>query len=157
MAATVAHIEGEPSRPLRQYAIGLYRSARLQFAPHRNAPPPGDLPALRRWVSAAPRPTGIDLSCGAGGLSGQRQSGFVILVGADIDAASAETHTASVGRLRSVGDLSHTDGFLGQPQDRGMRAVDPVADGTACQPSSRLGRPKMRRGVLPTRALRERV
>jgi len=155
---TAAQIESEPPRPLRQYAVGLYRCAKLQLAPLRNALHPGDLPAVRRWVGAARRQTAIDLLCGASGLSlDLLQSGFTILVGADIDAASVETHTASVGGLGYVGDLSDTDGFLGEPQEWGIRTVGPVADGTACQPFSRLGRSKIRHSVLPTRGLQERV
>jgi DNA (cytosine-5)-methyltransferase 1 len=44
--------------------------------------------------------TAIDLFCGAGGLSlGLEQAGFRVLVGANSDAASVETHIANLGGL----------------------------------------------------------
>ena len=66
-----------------------------------------------KWVLGVRSPTAIDLFCGAGGLSlGLRDAGFTVLVGADNDEAAVETHTATVGGLGYVGDLSDPEGFL---------------------------------------------
>ena len=68
---------------------------------------PGRPGGVRRWVRSARRPTAVDLFCGAGGLSlGLRDAGFTVLVGADSDPACVETHTANLGGLGYVGDLS---------------------------------------------------
>jgi DNA (cytosine-5)-methyltransferase 1 len=158
MMVSAASIAGEPPRTHRQYAVGVHRGAKLRLAPHPNASDPEDLPAVRRCVRVARRPTGIDLFCGAGGLSlGLQQSSFTILVGADIDAASVETYTANVGGLGYVGDLFDADGFLDQFQEWEIRTVALVADGLPCRPFSLAGRSKIRDGFLPTRALRERA
>jgi DNA (cytosine-5)-methyltransferase 1 len=145
MAVTAAHIESERPPPPRKFAVRLYRGAKLRLPPRPDAPDPDDLLAVRRWVRAARRPTAIDLFCGAGGLSlGLQQSGFTMLVGADVDPTSVETHTANVGGLGYVGDLSDTDGFLDQLEKWGIRTVNLVAGGPPCQPFSRAGRSKMR-------------
>jgi DNA (cytosine-5)-methyltransferase 1 len=90
-------------------------------------------------------PTVVDLFCGAGGLSlGLRDAGFAVLVGADNDALSVETHTANIGGLGYTGDLSDPRPFVRQLRRWGIRRVDLVAGGVPCQPFSRAGRAKIR-------------
>ena len=69
-----------------------------------------------------PKPRAIDLFCGAGGLSlGLRDAGFSVLVGADANAWAVETHTANLGGLGYVGDLSEPDELLEQLRRLGDR------------------------------------
>jgi DNA (cytosine-5)-methyltransferase 1 len=101
--------------------------------------------AVRRWVAGSQRPTAIDLFCGAGGLSlGLQDAGFAVLVGADSDPASVESHSANLGSLGYLGDLSDADRFLRQLREWGIARVDLVAGGVPCQPFSRAGRSKIR-------------
>jgi DNA (cytosine-5)-methyltransferase 1 len=87
----------------------------------------------------------VDLFCGAGGLSlGLRDAGFTILVGADSDPACVETHTANLGGLGYVGDLSEPHELLDHLEGWGISSVDLVAGGPPCQPFSRAGRDKIR-------------
>jgi DNA (cytosine-5)-methyltransferase 1 len=126
-------------------AVAPYRGPDLQLLRHPDAPDPVDLQAVRRWIETAPAPTAIDLFCGAGGLSlGLRDAGFTTLVGADIDPYSVETHTANIGGLGYVGDLSDPEDFLDHLRAWGVRSVDVLAGGVPCQPFSRAGRSKIR-------------
>ena len=87
----------------------------------------------------------MDLFCGAGGLSlGLKQAGFSVLVGADNDPFAVETHTANVGGLGFVGDLTDPDDFLEHLAGWGIEKVDLVAGGVPCQPFSRAGQSKIR-------------
>src|SRR5437764_1784228 len=134
-----------PHLPPRRPAVENHRGPDLRLPRHPTAPDPHDLREVRRWARSVHGPTAIDLFCGAGGLSlGLLQAGFTILVGADADAASVETHTANIGGLGYVGDLSDTDALLDQLMEWGIRRVDLVAAGPPCQPFSRAGRSKIR-------------
>jgi DNA (cytosine-5)-methyltransferase 1 len=96
-------------------------------------------------VKAAAHPTAIDLFCGAGGLSlGLRDAGFTVLVGADNDPFSVETHTGNLGGLGWTGDLEDPAEFLEDLQQWGIRSVDLIAGGPPCQPFSRAGSAKIR-------------
>lgn len=114
--------------------------------PRQPEPPdPGDDQAVRAWLKSVHAPTAIDLFCGAGGLSvGLRDAGFAVLVGADSDATSVETHTAKIGGLGYVGDLSKPEDFIEWLRQWGIRHVDLVAGGIPCQPFSQAGRAKIR-------------
>jgi hypothetical protein len=59
MAVTAVYIEGEQPHPPRKYAVWLHRGSGLRLAPHPSAPHLCDLPAVRRWVRTAHRPTAI--------------------------------------------------------------------------------------------------
>src|SRR5690348_6754859 len=101
-----------PTDP-RRTAVPHHRGNDLRLARRPGSPDPSDLAAVRRWVRSAARPTAIDLFCGAGGLSlGLQSAGFTILVGADNDARAVETHTANVGGLGYVGDLTDPSELL---------------------------------------------
>ena len=85
----------------------------------------------------ATEPRAVDLFCGAGGLSlGLRDAGFSVIVGADADAWAVETHTANVGGLGYVGDLSDPGELLEQLDGWGIEHVELVAGGVPCQPFS---------------------
>jgi DNA (cytosine-5)-methyltransferase 1 len=121
------------------------RGEKLRLSPHPSAPDPNDKRAVRSWLETIDRPTAVDLFCGAGGLSlGLRDAGFAVLVGADNDPASVETHTANIGGLGYVGDLSRPGDFVTRLRAWGIRRVDLVAGGVPCQPFSKAGRAKIR-------------
>jgi DNA (cytosine-5)-methyltransferase 1 len=130
---------------IRRTAVPSYRGAALRLGPREGSPDPGDLSAVRRWAANLPRPRAIDLFCGAGGLSlGLRDAGFSLLVGADADAWAVETHTANLGGLGYVGDLSDPTELLEHLDGWGIEHVELVAGGVPCQPFSRAGYSKLR-------------
>src|SRR5664280_1310422 len=95
--------------------VKSYRGPKLELPPHPEAPDPLDLAAVRRWARSqrASNLTAIDLFCGAGGVSlCLGRAGFRVLVGADIDQSSLETHVANIGGLGYHGDLSDPYDFL---------------------------------------------
>ena len=135
-----------PKKP-RRVAVQFHRGKNLRLPPHPDAPDPLDLNAVRRWVRSESKLglTAIDLFCGAGGLSlGLEQAGFRVLVGADNDRASVETHVANMGGLGYEGDLSEPEDFLDHLRAWGIRKVDLIAGGVPCQPFSRAGQSKLR-------------
>jgi DNA (cytosine-5)-methyltransferase 1 len=96
-------------------------------------------------VRSQPRPTAVDLFCGAGGLSlGLQHAGFSVLVGADSDAFALETHVANLGGVGYGDDLGDPRPFLAQLRRWGVRRTDVVAAGLPCQPFSRAGGSKIR-------------
>src|SRR5262245_3217031 len=109
----------------RRTAVPHYRGADLRLPRHPTAPDPADLAGVQEWVRNAPRPTAIDLFSGAGGLSlGLRSAGFSILLGADLDGRAVETHTANLGGLGYVGDLSDPAELLDHLDGWGITDVD---------------------------------
>jgi DNA (cytosine-5)-methyltransferase 1 len=147
--------EEEAARPIKlvrratgRTAVAHHRGNRLRLAPHPDAPDPSDLDDIRRWVSAAPSPTAIDLFAGAGGLSrGLADAGFTVLLGADADAAAAETHHHNIGGLRYDEDLRDPTDLLERLIAWGITDVDLVAGGVPCQPFSRAGQSRIRQLV----------
>lgn len=144
--ATMTLTEDRPSNRIpRRPAVAVHRGVNLRLSPHADAPDPMDLPAVRRWVRDCDVPTAIDLFCGAGGLSlGLTDAGFRVLVGADHDAASVQTHLANVGGLGYHGDLTDPEDLLDHLKAWGIRKLDLLAGGVPCQPFSRAGRSKIR-------------
>jgi len=123
----------------------VLRGTYVNPAARHDVPDSDDLPSVRAWVANAAKPTAIDLFCGAGGLSlGLHDAGFSVLVGADADPTSVQTHSANLGSLGYVGDLSDSRAFLKRLRQWGIRRVDLVAGGVPCQPFSRAGRSKIR-------------
>lgn len=134
-----------PPKAQRRPAVASYRGPYLHLPRPATAPNAIDLAGVRRWVRSVRRPTVIDLFCGAGGLSlGLQDAGFTILIGADSDAASVETHIANLGGLGYVGDLHDPEDFLDHLRAWQIRTVDIVAGGVPCQPFSKAGRSKIR-------------
>src|SRR4051794_21334743 len=133
-----------PSKPSRT-AVPHHRGIDLQLRPADGAPDTADLDGVRSWVRSARRPTAVDIFCGAGGLSlGLRDAGFSILLGADWDARAVETHTANLGGLGYVGDLSDPQELVDQLDGWGINDIDLVVGGVPCQPFSRAGRSMLR-------------
>lgn len=131
--------------PTRRTAVPHQRGTVLRLPRHGGAPDAGDLHAIRQWVADAVRPRAVDLFCGAGGLSlGLRDAGFNLLVGADSNAWAVETHTANLGGLGYVGDLTNPDDLLEHLDGWGIDRVELVAGGVPCQPFSRAGQSKLR-------------
>src|SRR3954464_3718413 len=129
----------------RRTAVPHHRGRAVRLERPHDAPGPADLAAVRRWVRAAPGPTAIDLFAGAGGLSlGLRDAGFNMLVGADHDAWSVETHTGNLGGLGYHGDLTDPTELIERLDAWGVRTVDLVAGGPPCQPFSRAGNSRIR-------------
>ena len=125
--------------------VAPYKGPRLRLQPRRGSPEPNNLTTVRRWVRDQRRRTALDLFCGAGGLSlGLKQAGFVVLVGADSDPLSVETHVANLGGLGYAGDLSRASTFIRWLRRRGIEKVDLIAAGLPCQPFSRAGSAKIR-------------
>jgi DNA (cytosine-5)-methyltransferase 1 len=137
--------DGMSSTEARRTAVPSQRGTVLRLRRADQAPDPGDLGAIRRWVASSPRPRAVDLFCGAGGLSlGLRDAGFSVLVGADSNPWVVETHTANIGGLGYVGDLSDPAELLEQLDGWGVDHVELVAGGVPCQPFSRAGQAKLR-------------
>ena len=133
------------SAPIRRPLARVLRGPVIHPKPRSAVPDPKDLAAVREWVLKAQGPTAIDLFCGAGGLSlGLHNAGFRVLVGADMDPWSVETHSANLGSLGYTGDLSDSHAFLRDMRRWGITKVDLVAGGVPCQPFSRAGRSKIR-------------
>jgi DNA (cytosine-5)-methyltransferase 1 len=131
--------------PRRRTAVPHHRGAELRLPRHADAPDPTDLAAVRKWVRTRSHPTAIDLFSGAGGLSlGLQEAGFSVLLGADLDEHAVETHTANIGGLGYVGDLSDPTELMDHLQGWGIETVDLIAGGVPCQPFSRAGRSMIR-------------
>src|SRR4051812_1205099 len=140
-------MEAASAKPARQRrtAVPFHRGHPLRLERPPDAPDAADLAGVRRWVRAAKRPTAVDLFAGAGGLSlGLRDAGFTVLVGADSDPWSVETHTGNLGGLAYLGDLSDPAELIEHLDAWGIGSVDLVAGGPPCQPFSRAGNSKIR-------------
>jgi DNA (cytosine-5)-methyltransferase 1 len=138
-------VRERPEHPGRRPVARPLRSGYLRPPIRLQAPDPDDHEAVRAWVASQQGLKAIDLFCGAGGLSlGLRDAGFRVLVGADSNRPSTETHSANLGGLAYTGDLSDSKAFLRQMHQWGVRSVDLVAGGVPCQPFSRAGRSKIR-------------
>jgi DNA (cytosine-5)-methyltransferase 1 len=133
---------------VRRVAVSVWRGERVSFPGARIFDPSDpDLPdALRGAIQARQSlATAVDLFCGAGGLSlGLRQAGIRVLLGADIDPTSCETHAAALEDVTVRCDLARPEGLLRALARAGVEHVDVVAGGPPCQPFSRAGRSKIR-------------
>ena len=132
-------------RAIRRTAVPPHRGSALRLSSPEGSPDPGDLASVRRWAADGSSPRAVDLFCGAGGLSlGLRDAGFNVLVGADADPWAVETHTANLGGLGYVGDLTDPAELLDHLAGWGIEHVELVAGGVPCQPFSRAGYSKLR-------------
>ena len=136
-------------RPRNRAAHSPSDSLRLER--HPNAPSRDD---WRDWVRGIDGPVGVDLFCGAGGLSlGLENAGVQVILAVDHDEHSLATHRANFPGLALDLDLSDTAG-IEQVSDllEGLD-VDVLAGGPPCQPFSLAGQPKLRslveQGIRP--------
>ena len=123
----------------------------LRLAPHPDAPDLGD---WRDWVRGLDAPIGVDLFCGAGGLSqGLENAGIQVVLAVDHDAHSLATHRANFPGLALDADLSDPAGIDEVTELLKGVAVDVLAGGPPCQPFSLAGQPKLRslveQGIRP--------
>jgi DNA (cytosine-5)-methyltransferase 1 len=133
---------------LAQPAVGFWRGTRVSF-PDARVFLPGDTDLATGLRKAARRGgfqgKAIDLFSGAGGLSlGLEQAGFNVILAADSDGVSCETHAAAFEGVTVQADLSRPDRILQALSRAGITTVDLVAGGPPCQPFSRAGRSKIR-------------
>lgn len=125
-------------------ALPNVRGARLSLAArcpeiHRS------VEAARSWIAQRPRPWGVDLFSGCGGLGlGLERAGIHVVAAADSDAAALETYAANLASLTWCGDLADPQSLLQFLAARGVSEVDVVAGGPPCQPFSRAGSSKIR-------------
>lgn len=140
-------------------AVPFYRGDRLSPPKLHDVPKAENTREVRAWLRTVPRPWAVDLFSGAGGLSlGLMEAGINVIVAADSDAASVETHAANLGSLPFQGDLASTTRLLTALERWGVSHVDIVAGGPPCQPFSRAGSAKIRdlvrQGARPTQDAR---
>lgn len=129
-------------------SVGFWRGAAVAFSEAR-VYSPQDLDLVAALVAAKGaskgRPTAIDLFCGAGGLSlGLQGAGIDLLLAADSDAPSCETHAHAFGGVTVRTDLRRPAPLLSSLRQAGIEHVDVVAGGPPCQPFSRAARSKIR-------------
>lgn len=128
----------------RSYGVKFTRTPPLVLERHPDAP---RRQPWRTWVEEQARrgPIAIDLFSGAGGLSlGLEQAGYSVVLAADHDDASVQTHMANFPGPCFDLDLSEperVEDLLGLL--KGLD-IDLIAGGPPCQPFSRAGRSKIR-------------
>src|SRR5258708_32192084 len=111
-----------------RYGVPLLRGPRIHLQRHRDSPDPTDLSGVRKWVRSVPKPTAVDLFCGAGGLTqGLNHAGFTVLVGADSDPLAVEPYAANHVGLSYLGDLTERSGILEQLGAWGVHSLVVVA------------------------------
>jgi len=121
------------------------KGKRLELSRFPGSPNPEDIELSTQWVLSQPRPWGVDLFAGAGGLSlGLKHAGISMIAAAEKDTVPAETHAANIGGLTWVGDLTDSSSFVEFLKQRGVLKVDLVAGGPPCQPFSNAGLAKIR-------------
>jgi DNA (cytosine-5)-methyltransferase 1 len=129
-------------------SVDFWRGDAVAFPGARvYSPRDSGLVAALRAASKASRGhlTAIDLFSGAGGLSlGLEGAGIHLLLAADSDAASCETHANAFGGVTVHTDLRRPAALLAAFREAGIDHVDIVAGGPPCQPFSRAARSKIR-------------
>ena len=139
----------------RSYGVKVTRTPSLLLERHPDAP---RRQPWRTWAEDQARrgPIAIDLFSGAGGLSlGLEEAGYSVVLAADHDNASVQTHMANFAGPCFDLDLSEperVDDLLGLL--KGLD-IDLVAGGPPCQPFSRAGRSKIR--DLVDKGIREAI
>ena len=137
-------VTGDSIQNGSSYRLPTNRGERISLNRHRLSPDPGNMDEVHRWLDTRPRPWAIDVFCGAGGLSvGLEDAGFSVVVGADFDRVSTESHAANIQGLTWTGNLADPSKFIKQLDEWGISNVDLLAGGPPCQPFSRAGTSKI--------------
>lgn len=124
------------------YGVKLVRSDPLRLGPHPDRPVNE---SWRQWVVRETRPLAVDLFVGGGGLSlGLEQAGFRVILAADSDLRSVETHQHNFPGLSLGIDLADPENLESVIALLEGLEIAVVAGGPPCQPFSRAGRSKIR-------------
>lgn len=143
----------------RQYAVKQLRSVPLRLGGHPDSP---RTESWRQWVEGQNRPLAVDLFSGAGGLSlGLEQAGYRVILAADTDPWSLETHRHNFPGISLNIDLGDPDRLEALGTLLSGLSIDLIAGGPPCQPFSRAGRSKIRslvqNGERPAQDLRKEL
>lgn len=124
------------------YGVKLERLPAVPLSPHRGAPTREE---WKEWALRQKRPLAVDLFSGGGGLSfGLERAGFRVVLAADTDSRSLETHRHNFQGAAEAIDLSTDKGVAAVLQRLDGLPIALVAGGPPCQPYSRAGRSKIR-------------
>jgi DNA (cytosine-5)-methyltransferase 1 len=142
-------VREEGDAPQRTYGVKLVRGPFVRLPPHAEAC--ADDEEFLRYAARL-RADGVrlaaDLFCGAGGLSlGLEAAGFRIVLGADVDQESVETHRHHFGGLALDWDLGDPDRVKRTADLVNKAGVTLLAGGPPCQPFSKAGRSMIRHQV----------
>jgi DNA (cytosine-5)-methyltransferase 1 len=140
---------GEAADKRAGYGVKLVRGPFIRLAPHpRSCATDEDFLAWATACRQGGARLAADLFCGAGGLShGLTEAGYQVVLGADHDPESVETHRHHHPGLTLEGDLGDAS-VVARLGDLVRRAgVELLAGGPPCQPFSKAGRSKIRHRV----------
>lgn len=133
----------------RAYGVRLVRGPFVRLAPHPDACTDDQsfLDYAARLRSKGVR-LAADLFSGAGGLSlGLERAGFRVVLGADNDTESVETHRHHFGGLSLDWDLGEPARVAKVAALMKQAGITLLAGGPPCQPFSKAGRSKIRHRV----------
>jgi DNA (cytosine-5)-methyltransferase 1 len=128
------------------YAVKLVRGPYVKLSPHRDHCASRDeLVDYARGVRSQGFRLAADLFSGAGGLSlGLEEAGFKVVLSADKDPASVETHRHHFGGMALDWDLGDPDRIAEIARLITDAGIDLLAGGPPCQPFSKAGRSMIR-------------
>ena len=125
-----------------KYRIKAFRGPRLKLDPHDES---CDLKDISAYAKKCNGPLAVDLFCCGGGLSlGLEEAGFNVILGADLDEYSIETHSAHFGGVSLQANLSDSGAISKILAALEGIEVSLVAGSPPCQPFSRAGSSKIR-------------
>ena len=136
----------ETHRKRSPYAVKLVRGPFVKLVPHRDHCASSDeLVDYAQRVRLQGYRLAADLFSGAGGLSlGLEEAGFKVVLSADNDPASVETHRHHFGGMALDWDLGDPDRIAEIASLITEAGIDLLAGGPPCQPFSKAGRSMIR-------------